>query len=163
VRMPGGGGPVLTRRLVEATPPTRVIALSACEDQRSVSEMFRAGATSYLVKGASARSLVASILESDSGTTALSHGLAVNLIAELVAMAATLLEDLSDANEMVALSDVLTDVEQEFAADGGRVQIEVSPGVPPVRGRRDLLARAVDAVVENALGVAASGGPVDIR
>lgn len=60
VKMPGGG-PRATRGIAEASPDTRVIALSAFEDRPSVLEMLRCGAVGYLVKGAGADEIVGSI------------------------------------------------------------------------------------------------------
>lgn len=50
VRMPGGG-PAAARGICEASPATRIVALSSNDDAESVRLMLAAGATSYLVKG----------------------------------------------------------------------------------------------------------------
>lgn len=52
LRMPGGGGIPAARQIARACPRTKVIALSAYRDPRSVKEMVDAGAVEYLVKGA---------------------------------------------------------------------------------------------------------------
>jgi EAL domain-containing protein (putative c-di-GMP-specific phosphodiesterase class I)/DNA-binding NarL/FixJ family response regulator len=57
VRMPGGG-PAATRAIHEASPDTRVIALSSSEDATSVRLMLGAGAVSYVVKGTPAGDLL---------------------------------------------------------------------------------------------------------
>ena len=51
-KMPAGGGPRVAREVSRSFPGTRVVALSAYEDQNSVFQMLRAGAVGYLVKGA---------------------------------------------------------------------------------------------------------------
>lgn len=51
LRMPGGGGVAAARRLAVDCRRTRVIALSAFGDPRSVRQMTKAGAVEYLVKG----------------------------------------------------------------------------------------------------------------
>ncbi len=51
LRMPGGGGAAAARRLAAASRGTKVIALSAYRNPRSVRQMTRAGAVAYLVKG----------------------------------------------------------------------------------------------------------------
>lgn len=52
LRMPGGGGVQVARSVARECAGTRVIALSAYLDPRSVREMVDAGAVEYLVKGA---------------------------------------------------------------------------------------------------------------
>ncbi len=51
VRMPLGGGARAAREGLKRAPGTRVLALSAYEDQASVSEMLELGAAGYIVKG----------------------------------------------------------------------------------------------------------------
>jgi EAL domain-containing protein (putative c-di-GMP-specific phosphodiesterase class I)/AmiR/NasT family two-component response regulator len=51
VRMPGGGGPRVARAIRRRSPDTRVVALSASEDRRTVMEMLRAGTDAFVVNG----------------------------------------------------------------------------------------------------------------
>ncbi|HYH27376.1 MAG TPA: response regulator [Actinomycetota bacterium] len=67
IRMPGEGGIVATRRISEAYPRTRVVALTAHEDDESVREMLRAGATGYVVKGAPIAEVLAAIRAASRG------------------------------------------------------------------------------------------------
>jgi DNA-binding NarL/FixJ family response regulator len=53
VNMPGGGGVRAVREISEISPDTSMIALSGYDDRNTVLRMLEAGATSYLVKGAS--------------------------------------------------------------------------------------------------------------
>jgi DNA-binding NarL/FixJ family response regulator len=50
IRMPGVGGIEASRRILANAPDTRIVALSAESDIRSVDGMFKAGATGYLTK-----------------------------------------------------------------------------------------------------------------
>jgi EAL domain-containing protein (putative c-di-GMP-specific phosphodiesterase class I)/DNA-binding NarL/FixJ family response regulator len=52
VRLPGGGGEVVAAEARRSAPETRVVALSACDDATTIMAMIRAGAISYIVKGA---------------------------------------------------------------------------------------------------------------
>jgi DNA-binding NarL/FixJ family response regulator len=49
--MPGGGGPEASRTIVEESPGTRIIALTAFDTEQASSEMLGAGAGSVLIKG----------------------------------------------------------------------------------------------------------------
>ena len=60
-RMDGGGGARVAAELKRLAPATRVLALSAYDDQRTVAETIEAGAVDYLLKGISARALVAAV------------------------------------------------------------------------------------------------------
>jgi two-component system invasion response regulator UvrY len=60
VEMPGGG-PDLARRLLEISPPPRVMALSARDDEDTVLAMLAAGATAYVAKGALDEDLAACV------------------------------------------------------------------------------------------------------
>ena len=53
VNMPEGGGIRAVREISEISPGTSMIALSGYDDRNTVLDMLEAGATSYLVKGAS--------------------------------------------------------------------------------------------------------------
>ena len=63
VRMPGGGGPAACRGILEVSPATVVIALSAFDRPGPRAEMAAAGASRYLVKGLVADELLAAIAE----------------------------------------------------------------------------------------------------
>jgi DNA-binding NarL/FixJ family response regulator len=53
VGMPGGGGVRAVKEIREISPSTSMIALSGFDDRDTVLDMLGAGATAYLVKGAS--------------------------------------------------------------------------------------------------------------
>ena len=50
VRMPGGGGSRAAREIRRRSPETRIVALSASTDPRTVASMVRAGAVGYVGK-----------------------------------------------------------------------------------------------------------------
>jgi DNA-binding NarL/FixJ family response regulator len=61
VAMPEMGGIEATRRLAEAAPRTRVLALSMHKDSAYVREILRAGARGYLLKDAIDKDLLAAV------------------------------------------------------------------------------------------------------
>lgn len=61
IRMPGLDGVSATRQILALAPATKIIALSAESDVRSVDGMFRAGATGYLTKHRAFAELVQAI------------------------------------------------------------------------------------------------------
>lgn len=71
VRMPGGG-PRAAREICRRCPATRVVALSASEDQDSVLAMIRAGARSYVGKTATNDEILSAIHAAAEGHTQLS-------------------------------------------------------------------------------------------
>lgn len=60
VRMPGGGA-WATREIRRVSPATSVIAFSGTNDPLTVSDMLAAGASTFVVKGSSTETIVASI------------------------------------------------------------------------------------------------------
>ena len=83
VKMPAGGGPRAARGIMQASPDTRVIALSAHEDRETVLEMLRAGAVSYLVKGTAPDEIVRSIGRAAEGRASLSNEVMDGIVHEL--------------------------------------------------------------------------------
>jgi EAL domain-containing protein (putative c-di-GMP-specific phosphodiesterase class I) len=83
VSMPAGGGPRAAREIMRLSPATRVIALSAFEDKRTVLEMLRAGAVGYLVKGAAADQIIGSIAKVVDGGASLSAEVVDAIVGEL--------------------------------------------------------------------------------
>lgn len=61
VRMPGGGGVRATREIARRCPRTRVIALTAHEDEATVIAMMAAGANAYVPKGESTERILREI------------------------------------------------------------------------------------------------------
>jgi len=83
VKMPAGGGPRATREIGRVSPATRVVALSAHDDRVSVAEMLRAGALSYVVKGAPIGELLEAIERASRGLASLSGAAAASVARDL--------------------------------------------------------------------------------
>jgi EAL domain-containing protein (putative c-di-GMP-specific phosphodiesterase class I)/CheY-like chemotaxis protein len=84
VHMPGGGGVRAAREIKRRAPKTMVVALSAADDRATVVKMLEAGAIGYLVKGASAATIVESIERAAGGHSSLSVEVTGGVIDELV-------------------------------------------------------------------------------
>jgi PAS domain S-box-containing protein len=82
VRMPGGGSEA-ARAIRERSPGTRVLALSAYDDQATVLEMLGAGAVGYLVKGISPVEIVEAVRRAARGQASLSIDVIGRVIDEL--------------------------------------------------------------------------------
>lgn len=76
VRMPGIGGLEATRKLLHVAPETRIIALSACDQEPLPSRLLKAGAAAYLTKGASEQEMLTAVRQVASGKRYLSPGIA---------------------------------------------------------------------------------------
>ena len=83
VRMPNGGGPRAAREIRWRSPDTRIVALSAHGDDRSVENMLASGATSYLVKDSSLEDIMEALARSVEGDASLSEGLTRHVVSEL--------------------------------------------------------------------------------
>jgi signal transduction histidine kinase len=86
VKMPGGGGAHAAREIRKGSPETRVVALSAYEDRRTVLEMLRAGVVGYVVKGTSADEILYAIRRSMRGQGSLSVEVTADVIRELASL-----------------------------------------------------------------------------
>lgn len=128
VRMPEGGGPRAARGIREASPSTRIVALSAYEDRGTVLEMLRAGAVGYVVKGTGSRDILEGIQRSYLGQSTLSAEITREVVDEL---ATQLVREASDAERQakrvarikrLAAGDGLSMVFQPIAElRGGRI------------------------------------------
>ena len=109
VKMPGGGGAHAAREIRRGSPSTKVVALSAYEDRRTVLEMLRAGVVGYLVKGTSADEILYTIRRSMRGQGSLSVEVTADVIHEL----AGLLERSEElTNQLQELNRTKTDLIQ---------------------------------------------------
>ncbi|MDP9327959.1 MAG: response regulator [Actinomycetota bacterium] len=86
VKMPAGGGAHAAREIRKGSPATRVVALSAYEDRRTVLEMLRAGVVGYVVKGTSADEILYAIRRSMRGQGSLSVEVTADVIRELASL-----------------------------------------------------------------------------
>lgn len=101
VKMPAGGGPRAAREIRRESPSTRVVALSAYEDRRTVLEMLRAGVVGYVVKGTSAEEILYTIRRSMRGQGSLSVEVTADVIHELAGLlerSEDLTKDLQELN-----------------------------------------------------------------
>jgi DNA-binding NarL/FixJ family response regulator len=80
VRMPDMNGVEATRQIRAVAPHVLVVALSMYSDQRSVTEMFRAGATGYVLKDAGIDELIRAIQTVMDGHMYLSPPIASTII-----------------------------------------------------------------------------------
>ena len=86
VKMPSGGGAHAAREIRKGSPETRVVALSAYEDRRTVLEMLRAGVVGYVVKGTSADEILYAIRRAMRGQGSLSVEVTADVIRELASL-----------------------------------------------------------------------------
>jgi PAS domain S-box-containing protein len=103
VRMPGRG-PVAARGIRSRSPATRVLGLSAYEDQATVLEMMNAGAVGYIVKGISPTEIVEAIRRAARGQASLSIDVIKGVMDELT----------SDTKERGRVVEVLRKSEERF-------------------------------------------------
>jgi EAL domain-containing protein (putative c-di-GMP-specific phosphodiesterase class I)/DNA-binding NarL/FixJ family response regulator len=80
-----GGGELAARGILGRSPATRIVALSGSNDRTIVLDMLRAGAASYLVKGAHPDEIIETLLRSARGASILSAEVASGVIGELTA------------------------------------------------------------------------------
>jgi DNA-binding NarL/FixJ family response regulator len=105
LRMPRVDGIEATRRLAEARPATRVIALTTYADEPTVLSALRAGARGYLTKDAGAEEISRAIAAVARGEAALDHAVQHHVIGAV-----------AQAEPAQALPDGLTPREAEVLA-----------------------------------------------
>jgi signal transduction histidine kinase len=101
VKMPGGGGARAAREILAKLPGTKILALSAYEDRRTVLDMLREGAVGFVVKGTPAQELLDAIRRSAQGQGSLSAEITSDVIQELsslVERSESLARDLQELN-----------------------------------------------------------------
>lgn len=79
VKMPGMGGMEATRKLLARVPDSRVIAVSALDDDLFPGRLMQAGASGYVTKGADLEEMVKAIRTVHSGSVYLSSSMATKL------------------------------------------------------------------------------------
>jgi len=87
--MPDGTGTEATRAVLDASPDSRVLVLSASSERDDVLGAVKAGASGYLVKSASARELVDAVLATARGQAVFTPGLAGLVLGEYRRMSGT--------------------------------------------------------------------------
>ena len=144
VRMPGGGGEVAAAGIRESSPHTHVLAFSAHGDRETVLRILHAGASGYIVKGATPSEIIAAIRRASFGETTLDTDIAgdfVNLLNEQTnqRVMATVTQD----RRVAALSEVINNHRLEIALQpivrlSGRALVGFEAlariDVPPLQG-----------------------------
>ncbi|MFN2607712.1 MAG: response regulator [Acidimicrobiales bacterium] len=87
VRMPGLGGIEATRRVRETAPSTRVVMLTASDEEDDLYAAIRAGATGYLLKDSSLGDVADAVRAVARGESLISPSMASKLLAEFNALA----------------------------------------------------------------------------
>lgn len=73
-------GPATTRRLLEASPETRVVAFTAFDSDADIVRMVEAGAVGYLVKDSRPSALFSAIRSAAAGSAAIAGPIAARLL-----------------------------------------------------------------------------------
>ena len=82
IAMPGGGVQA-ARQIAAACPFTKIVMLTASEDEEDVTTALKAGARAYILKGVPARELVRIIRSVWAGEVYVTPALAVSLLSEM--------------------------------------------------------------------------------
>jgi two-component system nitrate/nitrite response regulator NarL len=83
IGMPGWGGLATVEKLSQACPATKVVMLTAFDDEDRLLAAFKGGARGYVVKGVSTRDLANIVRLVNAGDVYVSRTLAANLLSEL--------------------------------------------------------------------------------
>ena len=87
VRMPRSDGIAACRTIKEAAPTTKIVMLTASEDEADLYEAVKAGASGYLLKESSIEEVVAAIRATHEGQSVLNPTMAAKLLGEFATMA----------------------------------------------------------------------------
>ncbi|MBA4021887.1 MAG: DNA-binding response regulator [Gordonia sp.] len=82
MHLPDGNGAEATVRILEVSPHSRVLVLSASDEREDVLEAVKAGASGYLVKSASKEELLAAVRATANGQAVFTPGLAGLVLGE---------------------------------------------------------------------------------
>jgi DNA-binding NarL/FixJ family response regulator len=82
MRLSDGDGAAATARVLEVSPASRILVLSASDEHDDVLEAVKAGASGYLVKSASKAELTAAVHATAAGRAVFTPGLAGLLLGE---------------------------------------------------------------------------------
>nr|WP_010130479.1 response regulator [Microbulbifer agarilyticus] len=103
VRMPGMGGLEATRKLIARVPESRVIAVSALDDDLFPSRLIQAGAKGYVTKGADLEEMVRAIRSVVAGETYISSSMATKLALRSVSGGSSPFDELSERELQTAV------------------------------------------------------------
>ncbi|WP_033424245.1 response regulator [Actinomadura flavalba] len=93
LQLPDISGVEVTRRLVAAEPPVRVLVLSASGEQQDVLDAVKAGATGYLLKSAGREEFLTAVARTATGDAVFTPGLAGLVLGEYRRLAAAPRDD----------------------------------------------------------------------
>src|SRR5690349_12241271 len=98
LQMPGVGGIVATRQILNTSPHIRILIVTMFEDDESVFAALRAGARGYILKGANPHEIVQAITAVGAGAVIFSSAIAQRVIDYFAAPrpAAQILPELTD-------------------------------------------------------------------
>ena len=102
-----GGGLSAAQTVATACPVTKIVMLTASEDEDNLTSALRAGAKAYILKGVSARELVSIIRGVFAGEVYVTPSLATSLLMEMTATP-------SGARPPLSLLDELTERERQI-------------------------------------------------
>jgi len=88
MQLPDGNGAEATASVLEVSPATRVLVLSASDERDDVLDAVKAGASGYLVKSASKEELIEAVRETAAGQAVFTPGLAGLVLGEFRRMSA---------------------------------------------------------------------------
>lgn len=97
LQLPDISGVEVTRHLVAADPPVRVLVLSASGEQQDVLEAVKAGATGYLLKSAAREEFLDAVQRTGAGDAVFTPGLAGLVLGEYRRLAAAPAREDDDA------------------------------------------------------------------
>lgn len=89
MRLSDGTGAQATAQVLEVSPASKILVLSASDERDDVLEAVKAGATGYLVKSASKAELAAAVRATGDGRAVFTPGLAGLVLGEYRRMAST--------------------------------------------------------------------------
>ena len=90
LNLPGGSGLTAIPRIIAACPGTAVLVLTMLEDERSLTEALRAGASGYLLKGVGQEELLAALRTVAGGGAVFNGAVADRIRSGLTGQAAAL-------------------------------------------------------------------------
>ncbi|NLG55902.1 MAG: response regulator transcription factor [Rhodococcus sp.] len=101
MHLPDGTGALTTAEVLEASPTSRVLVLSASSERDDVLEAVKAGACGYLVKSASAEELLGAVRSTANGQAVFTPGLAGLVLGEYRRMSSEPPSANADANPVL--------------------------------------------------------------
>lgn len=137
VRMPGMSGIEATRRILEATPTTRVLMLSVSDEPDDLIDAVKAGAAGYLLKETSISDIAESARKVAIGHSFVSPPLAGRLLEEFATLArrvdASSSLDALDGPSMLTAREVTVLEAMAEGADNGAIAAQTAMTTHAVR------------------------------